>query len=239
MARGQSLYDWCIKNGEWGQQLLQEFKGLDEHGNELNVNDLTYGSQKKVLWKCDKGHTWYAVVKSRTTQRRGCQQCSAEVSSVRNSTPKQGINDLYTWCLNNGEYGKQLLQEFQGIDEKGNKITPTEIRYGSQKKILWKCNKGHTWYATVSNRVVYKSGCPRCNYELQSIKRSTPTQGVNDLYTWCLNNGEWGQQLLQEWVGIDEDGNKVETKNILRGSSRKRVLWKCNKGHTWYATVAV
>ena len=25
MARGQSLYDWCMENGEWGQQLLFEF----------------------------------------------------------------------------------------------------------------------------------------------------------------------------------------------------------------------
>ena len=25
-------------------------------------------------------------------------------------------------------------------------------------------------------------------------------QGVNDLYTWCLNNGAFGQKLLSEWV---------------------------------------
>lgn len=32
MARGQSLYDWCMENGEWGQQLLFEFG--DGNGSE-------------------------------------------------------------------------------------------------------------------------------------------------------------------------------------------------------------
>ena len=32
MARGQSLYDWCMENGELGQQLLFEFG--DGNGSE-------------------------------------------------------------------------------------------------------------------------------------------------------------------------------------------------------------
>ena len=31
----QSLYDWCIENGEWGKQLLHEF-GEAEHARLLN-----------------------------------------------------------------------------------------------------------------------------------------------------------------------------------------------------------
>lgn len=37
------------------------------------------------------------------------------------------------------------------------------------------------------------------------MPKAQPQQGINDLYTWCLNNGEWGQQLLQEWTGFDEN----------------------------------
>ncbi len=35
-------------------------------------------------------------------------------------------------------------------------------------------------------------------------------QGENDLYTWCLFNGEYGQQLIREWVGIDEDNQIIQ-----------------------------
>lgn len=30
--------------------------------------------------------------------------------------------------------------------------------------------------------------------------------GKNDLKTWCENNGEWGKQLAEEFVGELEDG---------------------------------
>jgi len=34
--------------------------------NELLPSDVSYGSNKKVLWICDKGHSWSATVKNRT-----------------------------------------------------------------------------------------------------------------------------------------------------------------------------
>ena len=33
--------------------------------------------------------------------------------------------------------------------------------------------------------------------------------GENDLKTWCENNGELGKRLIEEWVGLDENGNQV------------------------------
>ena len=36
----------------------------------------------------------------------------------------------------------------------------------SRKKVEWKCEKGHKWYALVNNRVVKGYGCPYCSGRL-------------------------------------------------------------------------
>ena len=61
-------------------------------------------------------------------------------------------------------------------------------------------------------------------------------QGVNDIYTWCQSNGAWGQQLINEWTGLDENNQPISINNIAKTSGRK-VKWKCIKGHEWIATV--
>ncbi len=51
---------------------------------------------------------------------------------------------------------------------------------------------------------------------------------MSDLYTWCQNNGEFGQQLLSEWVGLDENSNIIDIHKIGSGSTMK-VKWHCPK----------
>lgn len=53
-----------------------------------------------------------------------------------------------------------LANEF---DIEKNKILPSNIKSGSNKRAWWKCNKcGHSWNVAISNRVYNKSGCPKC-----------------------------------------------------------------------------
>lgn len=35
-------------------------------------------------------------------------------------------------------------------------------------------------------------------------------QGVNDSYTWCLNNGLRGQQIISEWTGLDDNNQPLQ-----------------------------
>lgn len=49
-------------------------------------------------------------------------------------------------------------------------------------------------------------------------------KGVNDLKTWCSNNGEFGTRLMQEWTGEFEDGKHYEIYEVsflLPFSSKK------------------
>lgn len=58
------LYTWCIQNNK--QYILEEWD-IDSN-DELKPEDFTFGSHKRINWKCKNGHTWSAVIKERTKQ---------------------------------------------------------------------------------------------------------------------------------------------------------------------------
>ena len=47
----------------------------------LTPQDVTAGSRKRVWWQCSQGHTWKAIIYSRTgSQRCGCPVCSGHTA---------------------------------------------------------------------------------------------------------------------------------------------------------------
>lgn len=218
------LKTWCQNNGEYGQQLLQEWTGIDEANNTIDMRKVSYASTQKVQWKCKEGHEWVAEIHNRVprgTRLHGtrCPYCYSKKVSDKNS--------LIKWCKQNGEYGLQLLQEWTGLDENDNPIEINEISYASNKKVQWKCNKGHVWIATVLHRT-YGRRCPYCAGKKVSEK--------NSLKTWCEQNGELGKSIMKEWVGLDKSYNAVKMHEVPYGS-HKKVQWKCSKGHEWVAQI--
>lgn len=129
-----------------------------DKNEEIDVNKITLGSNKKVWWKCDNGHKWKSSVKSRT-YGSDCPFCS-------NRKVLPGYNDLAT-------VNPQLASEWNY--EKNEELTPTQVIFKADKKVWWKCSEGHEWKATVGNRN-NGSGCPYCsNYSVLT--------GYNDLVT--------------------------------------------------------
>ena len=57
--------------------------------NKIKPTEVSIGSHKKVIWRCEKGHEWEAAVKSRTINRTGCPYCS-------HNKVLGGFNDLAT-----------------------------------------------------------------------------------------------------------------------------------------------
>ena len=56
----------------------------------LTPDDVTYGSRKKVWWKCPKGHEYQASIASRSGfNKTGCPYCSG-------NRVLAGFNDLAT-----------------------------------------------------------------------------------------------------------------------------------------------
>ena len=101
---------------------------------------LTAGSNKKVGWKCTKGHEWTASISNRS-KGRGCPVCA-------NRKLVRGINDLKT-------LRPDIAAEADGWDP-GSEIL------GAAKRKRWRCKLGHTWEATLNKRVSAGRGCPFC-----------------------------------------------------------------------------
>ena len=128
-----------------------------EKNKDIDVNNITLGSNKKAWWKCEKGHEWEASIYSRKDNK--CPICS-------NKIILKGYNDLATT-------NPELLAEWDFI--KNGDLNPTMVTYGSHKKVWWKCEKGHEWEASIHHRN-NGSGCPICSNRLA-------LKGYNDLVT--------------------------------------------------------
>lgn len=129
-----------------------------------------------------------------------------------------------------------------------NNTTPDQVTYGSNIKRYWECIKcgygsNGEWQATPTRRTRkgYETGCPSCGYhwndeKLHELSKHHVIQGKNDLETWCKQNEEWGQQLINEWTGITKSSKYIKMSENRYGS-KKEVLWKCNRNHQWYAAI--
>ena len=167
--------------------------------SKIKATEVTAFSNKKLLWKCDVGHEWETKVNTRS-QGRGCPYCS-------NQKILPGFNDLPTV---NPELAKEVSPN--------SKIKATEVTAFSNKKMLWECNNGHEWEATVANRSK-GYGCPYCS-------KRKPLPGINDLAT--VN------PVLAKEVSPN---SKIKATGVTVGSDKK-LLWRCIKGHEWEAGVS-
>ncbi|MBQ3074042.1 MAG: zinc-ribbon domain-containing protein [Ruminococcus sp.] len=173
-----------------------------EKNNALNINPqiLTQGSHMKVWWKCDNGHSWQASPNHRASKHRGCPYC------CHNPIVLEGTNDLAT-C------NPVLAKEWN--NNKNGTLLPSQVTLHSNKKVWWKCDRGHEWKTSVNHRA-NGSNCPLCSKSKQTsfpeqaiyyyIKRAYP-DAING-YTEIFNNH--GMELdvyIPSWnIGVEYDG---------------------------------
>ena len=72
-----------------------------EKNGELTPKDITYGSGKKVYWKCLRGHEWEATICNRVYIKTGCPYCSGHRVSENNR-----FSDNYSELLKEWNYKK-------------------------------------------------------------------------------------------------------------------------------------
>ena len=220
-SEDNNLLTWCQSNGDFGQQLIDEWTGICDDDNHYEMTEVTKATHKKMLWKCSKGHEWYSEISNRTRigMNVGCPYCAGNRVSDENS--------LLIWCRNNGYHGQQLIKEWTGQSEEGQKYEMYNISFGSNTRMLWRCSKGHEWVTAVTHRTGRKTGCPYCAGIYVSEE--------NNLYAWCKHNKEYGDTLVNEWVGKDDNEIEIDIKSIAYGT-KKKVQWKCAKGHIFIAS---
>ena len=126
----------------------------DYEKNTIDPGQITEASHDKVWWKCELGHSWQAVVFSRTKdQATGCPYCTGR-------KVLQGFNDLAT-------LKPQLAEQWHPDLNSG--LRPEDVTLGSNKKVWWQCSEGHVWKAVIYSRTRRRgSGCPVCSGKVKT-----------------------------------------------------------------------
>ncbi len=192
-----------LKNNKF---LMSEFDF--EKNVDVNLEKITSGSNKKIWWKCAKGHEWQAIVASRS-KGTGCPYCAGRLAI-------KGTNDLQT-------VNPDLSDEWNYSKNGG--LTPSDVMPNSGKKVWWKCAKGHEWQSTVSHRSA-GNGCPYCGCK-------KVLKGFNDLRT--LNPSlaeEWNYEKNDGFTPSDvmpNSGKKVWWK-CAKGHEWQQKIYHRNNG---------
>ncbi len=176
--------------------LASQFPEIADEADGWDPLSVTPGSSKSLSWKCKNGHQYIATPAARTSERKsGCPICS-------NRTLLTGYNDL--------------ASKFPEIASEADGWDASKFSAGAHNKLSWRCNYGHTYIASITNRTSHKSGCPFCS------GRNLLT-GFNDLATKFPD-------IASEAFGWDP------TK--ISAGTHKKQSWKCPKGHIYDASIA-
>ena len=120
----------------------------DRKRNSLLPEQVSYGSHRKVWWKCRKqgGHSYLMSVKSKVAGQ-GCAVCSGQ-----QVVPSTSFAAKFP-----------LQAAFWDVDSNGN-LKPAEVAPFSVKRVNWKCRCGCKWVTTVSKMAKSTRRCPGCGH---------------------------------------------------------------------------
>lgn len=184
---------------------------FDKNPSTLSPWKLTLGSNKKVSWKCAKGHQWEEAIYHRAHGKL-CPYCANKRVAI-------GYNDLRTLY-------PELALEWdyqQNHDIDINTVVP-----GSAKIVSWRCSDcGHTWTASIRSRTQRKSGCPKCAIKYRG--RIRHEHALKTTGSLCDSD------LLDSW---DYEKNHDIMPTDITPYSNKKVWWKCPIcNYSWQAKV--
>lgn len=177
-------------------------KEWDYQRNLLKPNAIAVQSNQKVYWICPNNHSYLQTPYKRTQLHCNCPYCSNQKLLV-------GFNDLQT----------KFPSLSADWDYDKNTILPSQVFPGTRQKVWWKCEKNHSYYASIASRALLKTGCPYCAHQI-------PILGENDLQTLFPS-------LASEW---DYEKN-ISSPSEYLPHSNKKVYWICNKKHSYKATI--
>lgn len=172
--------------------------------NKISPDEVGAGTELSVKWQCENGHTWFALIYSRTKQGHGCPECIGRT--------EQGIEKLKI------SHYPELLEQWHP----DNILKVEEISFRSKKIVTWICGKDkrHIWNASPSSRSLDGSDCPVCAGRLI-------LEGINDIASnvkfkdivaeWHPNNSvlptqvSFSSDVVIEWQCLGEEEHTWKT----------------------------
>lgn len=133
----------------------------------------------------------------------------------------RGVNEVRQMIPNNND----LLSKYPEIAKewhpvKNGELTPSDVSFGTNKKVWWICKNGHEWEASVAKRSSGGRGCPYC-------ANKAVLTGYNDMASKFPD-------LVAEWHPTK---NGELTPATVTWGSNKKVWWLCSKCGFEYQSV--
>lgn len=212
-----------IKLGYIIPQSINKYGKIIYHIKEklkIKVEDLSHGSEARVIVICDKcgrqignnknGITYQAYLKSvKADGKYYCQRCIKEMYATENSriSRMQNSTTFYDWCIINSR--EDILDRW---DYEINKCNPNDISFSSSKKYWFKCPNG-----IHESELKSIDGMIRRNNKIICKKCSSFAY---------LNINKLGKDFLEKYW--DYDKNTLDPWAISK-SSEKKIWIKCQK----------
>lgn len=178
-------------------------KDWDFEKNEIDPTTLLPMSSLKVFWKCKEGHSYDMRIVERTYKGRGCPFCS-------NRRVLKGFNALATTH-------PDIAKEWHPI--KNLPMTANDLTYGSEKKVYWLCENGHTFKQSPNERTsVNARTCPECSkgsgtsYAEKFIYICMKELFTDTVSRVKLDGVEYDVYIPSLNFGIEYDGHRYHTK---------------------------
>lgn len=206
-SAGQSLAElWPLLAAEW----------CSAKNQALTAFDVNPGTHKKVWWQCTTcTHIWCAAVNTRT-HGHGCPRCADRRAAKKLSAPSQSAG----WPSLQDALPR-LAAEWHPTK---NELTAADVRLASHKEAWWICDTcQHDWLASIKNRSLNKTGCPRC----ARGKISGPEVELLDVV----------QQLVPEANVLQGDRQLLDGLEVDIYIPEKRVAVEFN-GLYWHSVLA-
>jgi hypothetical protein len=185
----------------------------DDPNPDLRPETTPYSSNRKVWWKCAKGHRWDESPNKRTAQSRnkdgvgGCPFCRNFRVSLTNSLSA---------CR------PDLAAELDPTLNGG--MTADELPAGTTTLVWWRCSEvpTHVWPARVFDRTSQQGNCPFCIGHRLAEERTFAAVRPD---------------LVKEFV-VERNGDLRPDR--VAASSDQSAWWKCDEGpdHFWRANFA-
>jgi hypothetical protein len=182
----------------WDQRQDLQWEWMESRNNR-SWRDVYAHSSFMAWWRCNARHNYQKRVRERF-RGGGCPECSTREL-------KKGTNDL-------GTADPTVSREWD-ID-RNKPLLPSDAHWGSNQKVWWLCQFGHSWRTSISERTRRGTQCPVCAGNRLEV-------GFNDLATLQPRSIElWHPTLNGETRPSD-----------LFQASFQYVYWLCECGLTY------
>ena len=135
----------------------------------LSPTDVLPGTDRRVWWKCEKGHSWQASVSARTgPHKTKCPFCYGKAVDAESSLAAKS---------------PELAQYWHPVK---NTVSPTEVAPASNRSFWWRCSQGHQWKDSPNNlrKHLPDRVCPYCNHRRVSPEYSLASQNKELAVFW-------------------------------------------------------